>query len=293
MILEKKQIIGQIYALLAGILFGSVGFLIVQVSDIGIPVSTVLFWRFFIASIALVPFLFTRSEIVLNKKSVIITLITGLLLNGPAILFFFIASRKIGIGFATTIFFCFPVVVALISWVTKSEALSKRTIISLIFITIGILFLYDNQYTMHVFGILFAILAAVAYGICVFANKKYSMELRTYNATFMLCFGSAMYFLGISLLNGDFDTPNNIYIWSNIILVSIICTLLPIFFLFKAMQSISAVQLSILLLMEPLVSVFLGVVGLNEVINLKQSIAIAIILTGAIIHQSTYKEVRV
>ncbi len=287
MILRKKQIIGQIYALLAGILFGSVGFLTIKVASSGISLSTALFWRFFIASIVLVPILLVRSEIKFNKKSVIVALFTGVLLNGPAILIYFMASNKIGIAFATTIFFCAPIFVALFAWITKSEILDRRTIIALILITIGMLFLYDNSYTMHIFGILLAVLAAIAYGLCIFANKRYSEEICIYNSTFMLCFGSAMYFLGVSLLNGKFMIPNTNYMWANIVTVSLVCTLLPVLFFFKSMQYISSVQLSILLLSEPIFSIFLGVIGFNEVINLKQSIAIAIILSGAIIHQTS------
>lgn len=290
MILGKKQIKGQLYALLAGVLFGSVGFLVIQVIDAGIPIPTALFWRFLVASVVLVPFLFSRSQIILNRKNVVITLITGVLLNGPYILFFYIASRKIGLGLTTTIVFCFPIVVTLLAWITKSEVLGKRTIVALASITIGLSFLYDEQNALNVFGALFAALAAIAYGVCIFANKKYSSELPIYNSTFMICFGSTVFFLGISLLNGDMIIPNDAYTWINIVIAGVFCTLLPIIFFFKALQYISAVQISVLLTSEPLFSIFLAVVGLNEVINLKQSIAIAIILISIIMHQVMRKD---
>lgn len=269
--------------MIAGVLFGSIGFMVTKLDSSGMSMYASLFWRFFIASIVLVPFLYKKSQVSVSKKSMVLMFFVGAILYGPAVLFYFATNHKAEIKIGTILLFCIPIFLFLVAWYRKYSFISKSVALSACIIVLGLGLLFDNNQTFNVLGVMLLMISAVVYAICVYANKFWSVEVSLYNSVFMVCFGCSVYFLGISMLRGSFILFDDINEWINIILTAVLCTALPILLVVESAKHIDIMQILLLLIAEPLFSFVLSVMGFGEEFNLKQSIGVVIILLAIII----------
>ena len=80
----------------------------------------------------------------------------------------------------------------------------------------------------------------------------------------IISIGNSLLFLGLALLNHSFFMPTTPLIWINIIGVSIIATVFPLFLLLMSLKYINSTKASIVSVLEPVVTVIIGVMLLNE-----------------------------
>jgi len=77
---------------------------------------------------------------------------------------------------------------------------------------------------------------------------------------------------------------------TNISALAVLATLLPIYFVFVALRYIDSTKASILSVLEPIVTIILGVMFLNEKITLLQYCGVGIVLVGVYLVQSCKKQ---
>src|SRR3990167_1789299 len=142
---ENKILQGSFYVTISAILYGLLGYLgtkvvIIQNTDI----SAMLFWRFLIAAIWILPFFLRkqRSDRVWQAapmRSLLLLLIFGSLSYLGTSAFYFVASHYTGTGLAMVIFFAYPLGVALLGWLIDKKPLSKITLMALAGMMVGLL----------------------------------------------------------------------------------------------------------------------------------------------------------
>jgi drug/metabolite transporter (DMT)-like permease len=79
--------------------------------------------------------------------------------------------------------------------------------------------------------------------------------------------------------------PETLKSWLYILAVGIIATALPIQLMLKGLKYISSMRASIISVVEPLVTVFVGVILLQETISYLQFIGVFVILASALLVQ--------
>lgn len=271
------------YSALSGILYGSLGYFGIKLLESGFSIYSMLFWRFLIAAIMLVPLISQKSAWERTKLSSFLILVTaGGLTYALTALFYFMAAECLGTGIAMVIFFNYPLFVALLAWLVDGHVLGKVTLGAMVGICIGLTLLADHQCsTFTIPGFLLALLSGFTYAGYVFLGDRIKANFMV--STFAVCLGSALFFLPFSLYNfSSFVTPMSLS-WLHVLAISIVSTSLPIILLLKAMKYIDATKASIISVLEPVTTVLVGAAFLHEVISLKQAIGVVIILGGAIL----------
>jgi drug/metabolite transporter (DMT)-like permease len=284
----SQQLRGTLLVILSGTLFGLIGILGSKLFDLNFTVENMLFWRFFIATLWILLVCVVLRKNVLQKKtndrSILKTFVFAALSYSAGSAFYFMASKQIGTGVAMVIFYSFPVFVALFTWVLNGWQINKHAAISVMAVVIGLLFLKGDggEHELDVIGIAFGIIAALSYAAYVYGSQHSAKKIDALLLTLMVCFGNTLIFLALSLYTKSFVVPTSWEAWFYICAIGIVATVLPIQLLLTGLKYISPIKASIISVSEPIVTVLIGLILLNESMSYSQSFGIIVILLGAI-----------
>lgn len=277
---------------ISGILYGFLGFLGTGVLRENIPISTMLFWRFLIAAMWIFMFVISKHSTggILNRidwHTALVMFILGAVGYAGSSEFYFLASQYTGTGLAMVIFFSYPIIIAFSSWLLHRQKLHVSTVLVLVAMVVGLILLRNSSaYQLNIIGIVFGVFAAISYAIYVMGGKYIS----TVNAdssllTMMVCFGCAFIFLVVSIFSGHWVFPYTLKSWSYLLALGIFATALPIQLMLEGLKYISSMRASIISVLEPLVTVFVGIILLDESITHLQMTGAFIILGSALLVQ--------
>lgn len=279
---------GVFWAALSALLYGCIGYFGVNLMQAGFSVCDLLFWRFFVSLLMLVPCLFIVYKSVTRPsvKSVISLFFISALFYGGGTACYFEASKTIGTGLAMIIFFTYPIFVALLSILTKKAVVTLPTVIALILIIIGSFFIAFGDginMQMDLIGLSFGLASGVGYGFYVFGSKESSKNLSPQFSAFIVCAGNTAAFSVYSIFTqGEILVPYAQYVWTDILLFALIGTVLPIFLLLHSLKTLSASKASIIGVLEPVAVLAVGAIVLKEEVTWPQLLGSVIILLSAI-----------
>lgn len=277
---------GIAYALLSSTAFGIMPILARIAYANGSNPTTVLIFRFLFSTLILFTYL-KLSHINVNLKKcqallLIFIGITGYTITTQAL---FISYNYLGAGLATTLHFIYPVVVCIASFVFFKTKMSIKKIISLLLAAIGVYSLVGfKSATINILGVSLALFSGLAYGITLIAlNLKSIKSLDNRVTTMYLCLGSTIGTALCGIFNNSIVLNVNLKIVSCCLGISIISTILSIILLLKAIEIIGVSSSSILGTFEPIVSIILGVLFLDETLTFAILLGSTLILISTII----------
>jgi len=288
---HKKVVQASLIVALSGALYGFLGFFGIKLLEENMDISTMLFWRFMVAGLWVLPFTLKNNAIKTivhaDKRLLFFTFILGAMGYAGSSGFFFMASEHTGTGLAMVIFFSYPILIALTAWFTKKNSFNFITLSLLITMAFGLMLLHDpREGSVNILGIVFGIASAATYAFYIIGTKKYaSGNLNSNIQTMLVSFGAAMFYFIISLKSGTFSIPSTLKTWSYLLTLGILITAIPIQLMIEGLKKISSMRASIISVLEPLVTVFVGIILLEESVSFIQIIGIIIILGSAIIVQ--------
>lgn len=275
---------------LSGILYGLMGFLGSKIIDQQIDIASMLFWRFFIAGIWMIPFVCKKKKRgglrALDKKQLRFVLLLAPLGYAGGSGFYFLAATYAGTGLSMVIFFTYPIIIALFSWLVQKYPVNSKTFLMLFAISVGLILLSDmtGNEPIHVMGLLFGFAAAASYAFYILGSKKYSTSTIDSNMlTMVVSFGSAFVFLITALVTQQqLVIPTSIKSWGYLLGLGIFATALPIQLMLEGLKRISSMRASIISVLEPLVTIFIGILLLDEVLSFVQLCGVVIVLMSTI-----------
>ncbi len=243
----------------------------------------------------MLPFLNTKQSWrdVISKPGLVITIVSGIF-YATATSSYFYAVDYIGSGLAMVLFFCYPIFVALLDWLHGKNSPSKITAIGLLIVILGTLCLSDlQQCNISFYGLAWGFLCAFSFGIYFYTSQLAIKSISVVSGTFCICLGNCLIFTFLFLWDGVFQVPTTISALTNISALAVLSTLLPIYFVFVALRYIDGTKASILSVFEPIVTIILGVIFLNEKISVLQYCGVGVVLVGVYLVQSCKKQAKV
>ncbi len=281
--LLSTQKLGSLYAISSGFCYGLVGYFGISIVDAGFSVSTMLFWRFFVAAIFMAILLIPQYKQLfsLDRQSTKVFLY-GMLFYGTSTTFYFIASQYIGTGLAMVILFTFPAMVMIINMVVYKASIRKMYYVAFAMIVLGMtLLVKPENFSFDLYGVALGILSAFLYACYISATKHITIPPKL--STFMVAAGCMCTSLVFAIGEGDFGVPNDFVSWSNIFGMGLICTAIPILLLMQGFKYISSEKASMLSVLEPVFVVLFGILLLGEEISRGELFGIVVILSGALL----------
>ncbi len=278
----SEQKLGAFCAAASGLCYGLVGYFGLHIIHDDFSVSTMLFWRFFIAAsligLVLVPQF--KQGVSLDKQGLKV-FFYGLLFYGTSTTLYFSASEHIGTGVAMVILFTFPALVMLINMVVYKATIRKMYYLALAVIFLGMIFLVDTGgFSLDVYGISISVLAAFLYACYIVFTKKATLPPAI--SALLVSMGCMCASLVCALFENNFRIPLDLSTWFTLVCMGLFCTALPILLFMQGLKYISSEKASMLSVLEPVFVVIFGVLLLGEQLSGTQMVGILIILSGAI-----------
>jgi len=276
---------------LSGITFGTIGYSGTYLLSIGMSVSQMLFWRFFIAAFALFFLLkrqFSQGQFTGRKiKAFVACFLLGVATYSVSTSCFFSAIPYIGSGIAMIIFYAFPILVAVLNWLIDGKKLSLLEGIAIAMMIPGIILLADaNALQFNVYGILLGVGSAFFYGIYFYVSKKTGESLPPILASFAVCLGNTVFFAILCLLNNELSLPQTKMVWMQCLAFGIVGTLVPLWLLFFGLKTVPITKAALISILEPITTVMIGVMVLEEQLSLSQALGVVLMLAAVVMVQT-------
>lgn len=271
---------------IGAISYGTNPLFAVPLYGMGLEVPSVLFYRYFFATLILGIIMKVRGDqFRIARRDIAGMCILGIMFALSSVLLFE-AYNYMDVGLASTLLFVEPVFIALILWLCFHERISNWTIISIAICIGGILFLCNPGEGAYVtaIGIALVIFSSLAYALYMVAiNKSRIRNLPGVTITFYsLLFGMIVFAVQTHCFTRVQPVSAGCLSWACVIGISVFPTIVSLLTVAISIQYIGSVPVAILGALEPITGVLFGVLLFGEVLTVKAIAGIALILCAVI-----------
>ncbi|MDD4702520.1 MAG: DMT family transporter [Desulfovibrio sp.] len=285
---------GFFFSLLSSATFGLIPLFSLPLMARGLSPATVLFYRFFIATIVLGILLILRGERFHTSGRNLLKLAGMSLMYSLAALLFMQAFKHLPSGVVATLHFSYPVMVMLIMIAFFHERFSAITAIAVTLAIAGVYLLSNGEPTiggasaglagMNTLGLTLALASALCNalyitGIYVSRLTNITGLMLTF---YVMAFGALCSLIN-SLASSSFQLLTS---WRELmlaVLLALVTAVLSNFTLILAVQRIGSTLASVLGVMEPVTAVAVGILVFNEPFSLPLIMGIVLIASSVVL----------
>jgi putative membrane protein len=291
-----KSSVGLFFGLMAAVCYGFIPLFTkeLQAPAVGLPLSssTILFYRFGIASLILAAIMFVRRESFRITYAEFVRLVQLAFLSNGAALFLISGYRYCSSsGVATTLHFTYPILTALIMMIFFRERSRLSTWMAIGLSIAGVALLSGVGGGAQWLGIVLEIISALCFALYLIrVNRSRVSQMPVVKLTFyVMAFGALIFAAFIAYERADFDISAHYALvpsasgWLNLCLLSVICTVVTNLALVYATQNVGPTVASILGVLEPLTALVLGILFLGEELTPSMAAGIGLILPAVLI----------
>ena len=286
---------GYLFALVSALTYGMIPLFMIPLKKLdSFSVDTALFYRFLIAAILILGYLvfYQKESVKINLKEGIVLSILGLFYALSAE-FLFIAYDFLSPGIASTIFFIYPIMVALILGIFFKEKITLVTTISLIVVVVGVAVLSikpknnddkDNFGINSIYiGLFVSLLGALMYALYMIIVNKTKIKASGVKVSFYSMVFASLFFLVKTLVLGNSVAIPSLEIGTHLTLFALITTALSVVSLVYAIKYIGSTPTAIMGAVEPVVAVMISVGLFGEALTFSLIAGVIIIISGVLI----------
>ena len=249
----------------------------------GMDPDSVLFFRYLFAIPLLGIMIKARGRTFkIQRKETFPLIIMGLLVALSS-LTLFQSYNYMAAGIASTLLFVYPFIVALIMAFAFKEKLALQTIVCMLLALggIGLLYKSEDGSTLSLIGTLLVFASALSYAIYIVGiNQTTLKNVATLKVTFyVLLFGLSL-FAARLLYSGVLNTPDQWYLWGNLLALAVFPTAISFLCTTSAIQYIGSTPTAILGAMEPVTAIIIGNTVFGESLTVKESIGLVMIIVA-------------
>ena len=277
---------GYLFALVSALTYGMIPLFMIPLKKLDFfSVDTALFYRFLIAAILILGYLvfYQKESVKINLKEGIVLSILGFFYALSAE-FLFIAYDFLSPGIASTIFFIYPIMVALILGIFFKEKITLATTISLVIVVVGVgvLSIKDN-FEINYIGLFVSLLGALMYALYMIIVNKTKIKASGVKVSFYSMVFASLFFLVKTLILGNSVVIPSLEIGTHLALFSLITTALSVVSLVYAIKYIGSTPTAIMGAVEPVVAVMISVGLFDETLTFSLIAGVIIIISGVLI----------
>ena len=249
----------------------------------GMDPDSVLFFRYLFAIPLLGIMIKARGRsFKIQRKETFPLIIMGLLVALSS-LTLFLSYNYMAAGIASTLLFVYPIMVALIMAMVFKEKLALQTIVCMLLALggIGLLYKSEDGSTLSLIGTLLVFASSLSYAIYIVGINQTSLKnVATLKVTFyVLLFGLSL-FVARLLYSGVLNTPDQWYLWANLLALAVFPTAISFICTTGAIQYIGSTPTAILGALEPGTAIFFGIAVFGESLTVRESFGLVMIIVA-------------
>ncbi len=278
-VVDKKALLKYLSALL---LFGLNG---IVASQIAMSSYEIVFLRTMIGSVLLIIlFILGKGRFHLRerRRDFLFIILSGIAM-GTSWIFLYEAYQQIGVGFASLLYYCGPVIVMILSPLIFKEKLTVPKVVGFLIVLTGILLVNgQSSGAGNAWGLFCGAMSAVMYFFMVTLNKQSRQITGMENAVIQLTvsFLTVAVFIGIKQAF-VVHIPDGAWLW--ILILGVLNTGIGCYLYFSPLSRLPVQTVAICGYLEPVSAVLFAAVLLKERMTIIQIIGAACIIGGAMV----------
>ncbi|ARU60853.1 hypothetical protein CBW65_06900 [Tumebacillus avium] len=263
----------------------------------GANIATTLFLRFAFAGVFFYLCLRwnKRFQVSITKKQWAALFLCGGVIYALISTLYFASLNYISGSLATLMLYTYPIFVVILSGLIEKEVFPRKVIFSILLAFAGMTLVIGASYgAINTVGLLLAISASVGYAIHIVLMNRVVKQLPAFLTTGLVILFTALVQLMIGLTTGSLDFHFDTMAWASILGLTAASTILALLTFFAGLQLVGSTNASMLSMLEPILTIVLSVIILDESFTLLQMIGTLIVLFGAFVvvrNQSTKREI--
>lgn len=270
--LSKEALIGYPAGIITGITYGLNPLFGVPLMKNGMPVESILFFRYAIAVLILgVVLLFDRQNFKVSWKQFGILLVLGVLYTASST-FLFKSYNYIPSGLATTLVFLFPVLVAVIM-VFLRVVPSWQVWVAIVATFIGVIIMTqsDSTWEIDTVGVMLSLGSALSYAffvVIINRNKAISNISNSLLTFYVLLVGAIFFLSRVTATGGNLTVGIETKVdCLNLVGLAVLPTIVSTATLAVATRNIGATKASVLGVFEPITAILVGTLVFGEALT--------------------------
>lgn len=270
--LSKEALIGYPAGIITGITYGLNPLFGVPLMKNGMPVESILFFRYAIAVLILgVVLLSDKQNFKVSWKQFGILLVLGVLYTASST-FLFKSYNYIPSGLATTLVFLFPVLVAVIM-VFLRVVPSWQVWVAIVATFIGVIIMTQSDSTREIdtVGVLLSLGSALSYAffvVIINRNKAISNISNSLLTFYVLLVGAIFFLSRVTATGGNLTVGIETKVdCLNLVGLAVLPTIVSTATLAVATRNIGATKASVLGVFEPITAILVGTLVFGEALT--------------------------
>lgn len=269
---------GVLAVLASALAFGGLGVAGKLAYDAGASPENLLLVRFAVASLVLAPFAW-RPLVATPWRAVLAGAALGGFGFGGTAYLYFLALALLPAGLTSFLLYLTPVFVALFSRIFIGERLGLRGVAALLLALLGLAFLtLGGTSSINLVGAALALGGAVLYGATLTASRRVLRGMAPLPYALAYCIGAGLFVLPFALASGTPLPP--VEAMPSVIFIGVVATAAAIGLLFVGIPLVGASRAALISTLEPVLTVFSGVLILGEAFGAGQAFGAALVLVG-------------
>lgn len=270
----------------AAIVFGFIPLFAKTAFDNGFNEYTFVLGRGVFSSVILLIYLIVKNiDLSLTKSEIMSILKISILGHGLMILTLVSSYKYMPTGIATAVHFIYPVIVMIGGVKYYGESINLEKVVLIITATVGIFFIIGLNFNMSInfFGLSLALISGVLYAYYILEIGK--GEIKNFNPIkliFYVLISNAVIFFAACVFLNKLSLNITKFGWYNIIIASLLLALAMISFK-SGLEYISTITAAILSTFEPVTSLIVGLLILNEALKFHHIVGSILIIISALV----------
>jgi len=271
-----------LFVVISAIAFGAIPVFARAAYNAGSDPISVLFFRFSIASIVMIPFIavrkipFPRGRFLLG-----LMLMGGIGYVGQSFCYF-TALTMASAGLVAILLYLYPAIVVILSSLLFKECITGLKVSALILALTGTVLTIGLGGGGSLLGIALAMTAPFIYSAYILAGSKITKEVEILSSSTVVMI-SASFVFGAFIAVKGLNMPQTLVGWGGVLAIALISTVIAIIAFFAGLKRVGPTNASMLSTFEPVTTVVLAAIVFGEEIGFMRVVGGVLILMAVIL----------
>jgi len=274
--------LAQFKILLSAIGFGSMAILARFAYADGVSTPTLLFLRFFLAGILLLPWALWKKLPWPRGRALLVLMAMGSLGYAGMAACYFSGLHYASAGTIALLLYLFPAIVLVLSTLLLGETFTARRLLALALALGGLTVTIGLELSAQPLGLLLGLASAVIYSLYILAGSRYTSDCHPLTSACVVVFSAASCY-GIYLAITGFHGPVSLHGWLSVLGIACFGTVLALALFLSGLAKTGATQASLISTAEPVVTILLAWLLLGEPLGWSQAMGGALILSAVVL----------
>lgn len=274
--------LAQFKILLSALGFGSMAILARFAYADGVSTPSLLFLRFFLAGILLLPWVLWKKLPWPRGRALLVLIAMGSMGYAGMAACYFSGLHYASAGTIALLLYLFPAIVLVLSTLLLGERFSSRRLLALALALGGLVITIGLELSAQPLGLLLGLGSAIIYSLYILAGSRYTSECDPLTSACVVVFSAASCY-GVYLASTGFHGPASLHGWLSVLGIACFGTVAALALFLSGLAQTGATQASLISTAEPVVTILLAWLLLGEPLGWSQVLGGGLILAAVVL----------